>query len=67
MPTVSLKDLRGRKTQREVARETNITEATLRNAEQDPNSMSMSTAIALANFYRVPLDDLVDRSREEKE
>lgn len=67
MPTASLKDLRGHKTQREVARETNITEATLRNAEQDPNSMSMSTAIALANFYRVPLDDLVDRSREEKE
>lgn len=67
--TLSIRDLREKKglTRADVFKETGVLESTLRNVENDQSKTSINTLVALANFFDVSLDDLVDRSREEKE
>ena len=62
MNYLKLKDLRGDRTLRSVSIETGLSEMTIRNAENNPNNMNMTTALALSNFYGVQIDRIVDRT-----
>lgn len=64
---LNLRKLRGDRTTRQIAIETGLTEATIRNAEEKPHLMSSKTLFALSQVYGVSIDEIIDKKTLKRE